>query len=190
MTNIVDKPTRNMNILDLILTSNDNIVNNCEILEMNMSDHEMVLADLNISKTIDDNQRRVNHCMTDFVTYNIEDATDEQIDDFNNLLMNIDYEFMSSLDNNAQVDFMYKVLQDAAGKVFNVKEAFKDKNDENRRKRFIPKDVRNLLRRKIKLNKKVLSKDKWWENLKIQEEIFLLLAHMKRNILIYHFIYK
>ena len=68
MTNIVDKPTRHENILDLIFTSNDKIVNNYDIIKTDLTDHDMVFADLNTTKSTNENYKRVNHCMTNLVT--------------------------------------------------------------------------------------------------------------------------
>jgi hypothetical protein len=44
---MTDEPTRNDNILDLVMTTNQDLVNDLQI-EPGMSDHEIVIANINI----------------------------------------------------------------------------------------------------------------------------------------------
>ena len=53
LTQVIDKPTRNGNILELFLTNNDRIIRNIDVQETKLSDHDLVSVNL------------LHHCMTE-----------------------------------------------------------------------------------------------------------------------------
>jgi len=61
------------------------------------------------------------------------------------------------MDLDTQIDFLYKAMQDAAKKIFDIKDIFKEKDENKNNVCYIPKDVKKLLRSNIKLNRKSLS---------------------------------
>lgn len=172
MSNRIHEPTRGPNILDLCFISNEDMLGKCEISHNDkLSDHAMVLLEL---MTINDNiepDKIINHYMTNLIQYDIDDASDSQWNDFNEILEDCDYELLRSMDLDAQVDYLYKALEMAANKCFNIKSKFKVKSSDDKKVRYIPKEVRNLLRKRIKLNRRLLSNSNWWKNLKTQEEL-------------------
>ena len=104
------------------------------------------------------------------IIYDTDDATNEQWEIFNNELEMVDLDFMRSIDVDSQVDLLYSALSFAANKAFNVKQKFMEVKNDVKRK-FIPNEVRKLLRKKLKLKKKILMSDKWTKNLRVEEEL-------------------
>ena len=55
LTQIVEKPTRGDNLLDLVLVNNSDLVYDCEVRDVGLSDHRMILLSLvwpNYSATV------------------------------------------------------------------------------------------------------------------------------------------
>ena len=58
--------------------------------------------------------------------------------------------------------------------MFKKKSEFEDDDAKpkiDKPKNFIPKKVRQLMKRKSKLSKRILSSTKWWRNLEMEEEL-------------------
>jgi putative NADH-flavin reductase len=65
---MTDEPTRNDNILDLVMTTNQDLVNDLQI-EPEMSDHEIVIAYINIgAQRVDRNEQSVFRWLIKVVT--------------------------------------------------------------------------------------------------------------------------
>jgi hypothetical protein len=66
---MTDEPTRNDNILDLVMTTNQDLVNDLQI-EPGMSDHEIVIANINIGAQ---RQRRPERTVYQYKKGNMDD---------------------------------------------------------------------------------------------------------------------
>ena len=62
-----------------VFTSNDDMIRKCEIIKNDkISDHSLVILDLMTVQDVPVMTKMFNHCMTNLVTYNIDDASDNQ----------------------------------------------------------------------------------------------------------------
>ena len=68
---MTDEPTRNDNILDLVMTTNQDLVNDLQI-EPEMSDHEIVIAYINIGAQ---RQRRPERTVYQYKKRNVNKIT-------------------------------------------------------------------------------------------------------------------
>ena len=82
--------------------------------------------------------------MTNLVTYNIDDANEDDWSNFSDELENVDTDIMKTMDLDSKVDYLYDALEKAAKKCFDIKEKFKEKEMSDKKTRYIPKKVRNL----------------------------------------------
>ena len=80
-----------------------------------------------------------------------------------------DVESLSGLQPEEQLEALYQLLETKAEEHLEKKHCFKTKGQE--KKRFIPDNVRKLLRRKLKLSKIYLTSNSWLKNHEVIEEI-------------------
>ena len=119
MNNIIHKPTRGPNILDLCFVSNEDLLGECKVLNGdNLSDHSLVFIDMNCDKNDKKVTKMRNHCFTDIVKYNIDDATPEQWTKFMDELDGNDLDLMKAMDLDSKIDYMYNALELAAKNSF------------------------------------------------------------------------
>ena len=136
--------------MDLIFTSSDDILSDIDNIVMSdMSDHNLIVGNVNYRFNLGEQVTNDNHYLTDLIKYNTEDVSTEQWNNFNDYLENIDLELMKVMDVISQVEFLYNALLEASNEALEIKERFKT----NTKKKYIPQDVRKLLRKKMKLKK-------------------------------------
>ena len=78
----------------------------------------------------------------------------------------------------------YEVLEGTALEVFKKKKQYNDTNDmveSNKPKNKIPKRVRQLMKRKTKLSKRILSSKQWWKTYVVVEEIELIEKELEKE---------
>jgi hypothetical protein len=168
LTNVVKTPTRGSNILDLMFVREETDIVGYETeIDPKLSDHNVLIFNLNENDEVPDRVKYVNHYLTDLIKYNVEDASKEEWEVFTDRMENTDMDFLKAMDVDSQVDYLYQALEDAARAAFSIKERFTNKP----KRRYIPQEVRKLLRRKSKLSKRILSKSNWVQNMKIMEEL-------------------
>ena len=149
LTQLVDRPTRQRNILDLILTNNDELITEVDILadDEYLSDHRIIVAkttlpsvETPISNTppTPESFRGLNFFHKDINWSNLN----QEINDINweNRFLN------NSLDDNFNI-FHREILQIA-------KRHIPKKKTQNRNRPKIPNDRRALTRKRAKLNKR------------------------------------
>ena len=75
---------------------------------------------------------------------------------------------------NKKLKKFYKILEDVADQVFEKKKEFiDDKNElgEKKPKNFIPRKIRQLMKKKSKLSGKIQASRKWWKTHEMLEEV-------------------
>ena len=107
--------------------------------------------------------------------YNYLEADDEDWLRFDSLLERIDIEKETDgTTTNKKLEKFYKILEDVADQVFEKKKEFiDDKNElgEKKPKNFIPKKIRQLMKKKSKLSGKIQASRMWWKTHEMHEEV-------------------
>ena len=143
------------------------MISNYEILcDNNLSDHNVIIFDTILSEK-ENKTKYENHYLTDLIKFNIDDATPDQWDNFREFLEYFDISIMESMTLNDNMDMLYTVISDCATKSFDIKEKFMNLPS----RRYIPQEVRKLLRRKLKLEKRTLKNKNWKKNLEVENEL-------------------
>ena len=170
-------PTRGKNILDLILSNNQSIINNyTTIVNKKFSDHFLLKVWLNFSfnQEVKATQRKYPYTTT-LYQYDLENADDEDWLRYDDMLGTVDFEEeVKIMNTNQRLRRFYEILEGTAKEIFKKKREFDDESEtqkKNKPNNFIPKKVRQLMKRKSKLSSKILSSNKWWKVLEMEEEL-------------------
>ena len=79
LCNMIKSPTRGSNILDLIFTNSDDILSEIDNIVMSdMSDHNLIVGNVNYCFELSEQVTYENHYLTDLTKYNTDDATTDQ----------------------------------------------------------------------------------------------------------------
>ena len=157
-TRTKNRQTNEGNILDILFTNSDHIVNNIKTYENSViSDHKTVVGNLNLEISKQKIKPMKNHCTTKLRRFKIHTATPEQMAKINNNLENADWSGYYTKTLDEMYNTIVRNLEEAVAKELEDKEA-KKKNEEGktpRSKSFIPKEFRILFRQKKKINRKL-----------------------------------
>ena len=176
--------TREENILDLLFSSDPELVESSEVLKnVSISDHNFVIATLNREYTQETESRKINFCSTEIPLYNLSKGSTE---DWNNA--RIEFEARKYREDITVEDFTIEIIKNLE---ISVKNNFKKHspptNTEGSSKNFIPREVRCILRRKLNASRS-LSKTQDIEKQKslktkieALEEQLRLMMHKKRK---------
>ena len=167
-------PTRGKNILDLILTNNQTLINNyTTIVNKQFSDHFLLKVWLNFSFNQDIKAPQRKYPYT--TSLHLENADDEDWLRYDDLMGRIDFEEeVKGMNTNQKLRRFYEILEGTTKEVFKKKSEFEDddaKSKIDKPKNIIPKMVRQLMKRKSKLSKRILSSTKWCKNLEMEDEL-------------------
>ena len=151
--NCVEVPTRGENVLDLILTNDEDLIPSIKVEESgSFSDHRWVIGSLDV------NMVRKEEFSPEFQSYhtkipnfNWRKGSVEQWDQYRDILNRIDWsDSTKQMSVRDKVDYLNSQMEAAVGQVFeNLLERKKFK-----RKR-IPRDIRTLYKRKSSISKKI-----------------------------------
>ena len=150
LTQIITTPTRQKNILDLVLINDDDLIHNHDVLITNLSDHNLINITTNINLSVTQpNYSKVPELPTNFSDLNFF-SQDVSWDGICELLHSTDWS--TSLDHltpNEQLDLILGTLLKAS--IHNVPL----KSSRNDKASIIPKDRRLLMRKRGKLRRKL-----------------------------------
>ena len=170
-------PTRGKNILDLILTNNQTLINNyTTIVNKQFSDHFVLKVWLNVSYNQETKQPRKYPYTTNLYQYDFEQADDEDWLRYDAMLATVDFEEeVKGMNTGQRLRRFYEVLEGTTKEIFKKKKEFEDDTEKtetnNKPKNFIPKRIRSLMKRKSKLSQKILASIKWWKTVEMEEEL-------------------
>ena len=140
--NVVDVPTRGENVLDLILTNDEDLIPNISVEESgSFSDHRWIIGSMEVSLARkDDKSPEFLSYKTKIPYFNWRKGSVEQWDQYSEILNRIDWsKSTEEMSVGEKVDFLNSQMEAAVGQVFeNLLE-----RKQKKRKR-IPKDIRSL----------------------------------------------
>ena len=176
----IKKPTRNQNILDLCFTNDHFLIHDYQtIINSRLSDHYTICIRLNydqIRKSED--SRKTNHNLTSVPEYDIKAGDEEDWMRMNLMLNDVNWEsLMENLSSEESLNLILKVIEEKVSMVFNRKSDFLDKDSLNQPPgRFkcgnkIPREIRNLMRKKRNLSKVMVRSKSWTRLLKLRETL-------------------
>ena len=135
-------------------------------INSSLSDHSLVLFDISI-KTSEDPEPIVNPY--DFKIFEYDFSKDGQAwEDFYDAVNSFDVDSLSHLQPEEQLDKMYSLIEVEAEKYLDKKHSFRKTGEKDK---FIPDNVRKMLRRKLKLSKRFMASDNWLRNHETIQEI-------------------
>ena len=116
-----------------------------------------------------DTKIRENPYLNKIYGYNVSND-DENWTNFYNYVDEVSDNIGDISNGDDLLDFIYKTLNDGGEKFLCKKKEFGGLT-QGKKKKFIPKIVRSLLRRKAKLSKRMYKSKSWIENQKVFEEM-------------------
>ena len=189
MDNVIETATRGVNILDLISTNNADLIM-CYKVTVNkkLSDHNTIEIRLNLTFNKEEKEEKVkNPYTTKIFEFDTAKASEEQFKRFEHLIDQFDEDKLDDKSSEEQLDIIIKVMEEAVEMTIPRKKLFEEVDDEANKVKtsnnFIPKEVRNLMRRKNKLSNKVLSSKNWYKNY----QVYLELEKVEEIVGIIHF---
>ena len=166
--------------MDLVLTNNSDIINTyTTIVNKKFSDHFTIKIWLNISYNQETKEKKEYPYSTKLMQYEYLDADDEDWLRFDALLGRIDIEEETNeMDTKEKLDKFYKILEEVVEQVFKKKKEFQDgpreEESEKKPRNYIPKKIRQLMRKKKKLSGKIEASRKWWKTFEMMEEMEII----------------
>ena len=164
----------------MILSNNHSIISTyTTIVNSKFSDHFLLKIWLNISynQTKKEGKREYPY-KTILQQLDLESADDEDWLRFDSLLETVDFEEETKRMNTKQkLGKFYEILEGTALEVFKKKKEYNEENNNeelNKPRNKIPKRVRQLMKKKAKLSKKILASKQWWKTYEIVEKIEMI----------------
>ena len=171
----ISTPTRGLNVLDLVLTNNCAIINTyTTIVNKKFSDHFTIKIWLNISYNQDVKEKREYPYSTKLMQYDFLNGDDEDWLRFDSFLGRIDIEEeVEGMNTKEKLEKFYEILENVVDEVFTKKKEFTDEahKTENKPKNFIPKKIRQLMKKRSKLSGKIQASRKWWKTYEMMDEL-------------------
>ena len=196
LENCVETPTRGKNILDLVFSNNHSLINYYKtIVNKSLSDHFIIEVLLNFSYNQQKKDEKVkNPYSTKAFEYDTKNADDEDWLRFDNFMQQKDSDLdkdkeFEKLNSEEQLKKMHTFIEEGLELCIKKKEDFKDNKEtedpvvSKKPKNFIPRAVRNLMRKKVKLSNKVLKSKNWDKNYKVMLEIEVVEEELKTHYL-------
>ena len=111
--------------------------------------------------------------------YDTKNADKEDWARFEHYLQQFNEEELDDLKTEEQLQLFYDLLEEAFEKCLNKKTEFLEKEEnseqendfQKKSKNFIPKEVRNLMKKKQKLSQKILKSKSWEKNYSVMLEL-------------------
>ena len=178
LSNHIETPTRGKAILDLISSNNHMIIQFYKItINKKLSDHNTIEVSFNFSYNQETKIEKIkNPYSTRVFEFKTKEADEEQWNRFEHLLDQFDEEMLNDKKAEEQLDIIYNVIEEAVKLSIPRKKEFEeeDKSEDNiakSTKNFIPKKVRQLMKKKQNLSEKIMKYKNWNKNYKIQIEL-------------------
>ena len=177
MDNHIETPTRQKAILDLVSSNNPNLIQTYKIIvNKKLSDHNTIEVKLNFVFNEDVKIEKIkNPYLTKVFEYETEKATDEQKKRFEHLMDQYDEDKLDEMETTEeQIQTVYELMVEALRKSVDIKREFEDQTEDETNKKptnFIPKKVRQLMKRKKVLSERILKSKDWYKNYKVQLEL-------------------
>ena len=177
MDNHIETATRQKAILDLVSSNNPDIIQTYKItVNKKFSDHNTIELKLNFPFNEDLKIKKIkNPYLTRVFEYETENATEEQKIRFEHLMDQYDEDKLDEMETTEeQIQTVYELVTEALRKSVDLKKEFEEENyDETDKKpnNFIPKKVRQLMKRKKVLSERMLKSKDWYKNYKVQLEL-------------------
>ena len=156
---IVDTPTRRNNILDLVFTNSDDLINNYSVVcNERLSDHSVIQMKLNSATNVDiTSHKKKSFYTTKLSEYDFHSASDEIWMRFNLLIQKINFEEeLCNLDTSKKLERFYFLVCNVVDIVFEKKESSANASANFSSSNKIPRKVRILMRNKKNLSKSIL----------------------------------
>lgn len=151
LSNLVDKPTRGSNLLDVVLSNDRDLLLRCDTIEnFSFSDHKLVKLTLTVDTSGEVKQTINLEYPSKIPLYNWRQGDKDQWEEYSSFLDSKDWvSDTRDLDLNEKIDYLKTVMEEAVDRVFEVKDRGRPG------KRIIPPNVRKLQTRKLKLSKSI-----------------------------------
>ena len=180
LENYIYTATRGRSILDLDFTNDHLLVHDyTTVISKKLSDHYLLNVKLNFSYNSKNKvPKAINPYATKVFEYDLAEADEETWKKFEAVLdtCTADFEEETKEDKTeSKLNKFYKHIERATAIIFERKKEFREQEDEekgtilDKSKNKIPKYVRNLMKRKQKLSKKILSSPSWGKKLQNHE---------------------
>ena len=182
----VDTPTRGTNTLDLIFSNNNEYIDFIEIIEnVDMSDHNFLVAHINKEAEVLNEVSRTNFCSTSIPEFNLQKATTEEWrkarETFSNKAELIDTEASS----NDIIEEVIKALELTVVESF-IKNTAPDRSNFNSRS-LIPRAARTLMKQKVNISRSIQKSEDPVKIKKLKDKISKIeddlrkLSHKRRS---------
>ena len=160
MEQIVTTATRKESIIDLVFTNTENIVNSYEtIINNRFSDHNILKLKLNVAKEEKEDIVKLNPYPNKIYEYDLMKATDEDWIRYNKIIEKEEDKFVKDSENentDEKLKRLYSILEKTTKLLFEEKEAFKnDEKKETKRRNKIPRAARILMNRKKNISNNI-----------------------------------
>ena len=174
LTQYIKKPTRNQNILDLCFTNDHFLIHDYQtIVNSKLSDHYTICINLNYEKMRKlKNGKKTNHYETSVPEFDLKAGDDEDWMRINLLLNETRWEsLMENMSAEESLLTFLKVVEQNVSLVFTKKSETNQPSGGFTNKNKIPREIRNLMRKKRKLSKVTLRAKSHSRLLKLREEL-------------------
>ena len=159
--NISIYPTRGKNVLDLLFTNGDFITYKCSYVNRSISDHDLIEFSMDLNNNKENHVPSQNPYEYKICEYEISDDC-EGWNDFYQAIDGYDLSEIENISAEEQVETFYQILEKNAEIFLPKKYGFERKGEKKRK--FIPDNIRKLLRKRLKLSKKKLTSNSWVKN--------------------------
>ena len=187
---VIRKPTRNQNILDLCFTNDHSLVHDYQmIINSNLSDHFTICIHLNYETirkpTV---KKRTNHYHTVIPEYDLKNGDEEDWMRLNLLLNDVNWE--SLLEETSPEESLARflnILEEKVPLVFSKHPSFSEEDSSSpqeekfRNGNKIPKPIRNLMRSKAKISKSMLRTKSVAKYSKLRDELEGIESQLKTS---------
>ena len=174
LSQYIKKPTRNRNILDLCFTNDHFLIHDYHtIVNSKLSDHYTICINLNYEKIrkVKDG-KKTNHYETSVPEFDLKAGDDEDWMRLNLLINETKWDsLMENLSAEESLNAFLKVVEQNVSLVFTKKKESFQPSGQFRSKNKIPREVRNLMRKKRNLSKVMLKAKSFSRLLKLRENL-------------------
>ena len=186
MNQIINTPTRKENILDLVFSNSDNLINGYStIVNTSFSDHNILQIVLNYENKSEEKKERKNPYPNTIYEYNLVNASEEDWNRYDVLLTKLSEDFDQKAEyetSEEKLNRFYKLVEKTVSTLFEKKEAFKNEEEKKeKRGNKIPKKTRILLRKKTSISKKIMSTSNDSKTLRLMKKLDLIKAELQAS---------
>ena len=161
MEQIINTPTRGKNILDLIFSNSNSLINGYStVVNKKFSDHNILKVRLNYPYKCDKKSERINPYPNKIYEYDLMNATNEDWIRYDKILSKMaeDFDDKSKNENTTKkLERFYDLVENTVVTLFDKKEAFKTEDEKKSKpKNKIQKEIRIMMRKKTNISKQII----------------------------------